>query len=102
MTTIRVALPAHLRRLAGVGREVEVEVMTPGAPTVSTTLDAVEARYPVLRGTMREHGTHVRRAYIRYFAGGRDISHDVPTLPLPESVLRGDEALCVIGAISGG
>lgn len=100
MTEVRVALPAHLRTLARVEEEVRVEV--PDAPTIESVLDALEARYPVLRGTIRDHGTKKRRAFIRYFAGGQDFSHDSTDTPLPAAVGAGDDAFCVIGAIAGG
>jgi hypothetical protein len=100
MTSVRVALPAHLRTLARVGSEVRVEVG--GAPTIEGVLDALEARYPMLRGTIRDHGTKERRAYMRYFADGTDLSHDPTSTPLPESLVSGNEAFLVIGAISGG
>jgi hypothetical protein len=100
MTTIRVTLPPHLRTLARVDGEVAVEVSTP--PTVTTVLDALEARYPVLKGTIRDHGTEQRRAYIRFFACGRDLSHDAPDEPLPDSVKSGVDPLWVVGAIAGG
>ena len=100
MTRVRVALPEHLRRLARVDGELDVEVA--GSPTVRGVLEAVEATYPALRGTIREHGTGKRRAFIRFFACGRDISHDPPDAPLPEGVAGGADALCVIGAIAGG
>lgn len=98
---VRVQLPTHLRTLAGVEGEVTVQVE--GArPTVSSVLDALEHRFPTLKGTIREHGAGERRAYMRYFAGGEDISHDPPDRPLPEPVCRGEEPLQVLGAISGG
>jgi sulfur-carrier protein len=100
MKVVRVTLPAHLRALARVQQEVELPVCD-GA-TVAAVLDALEERYPMLRGTIREHGTGRRRAYIRYFACGSDISHHPPDAPLPPAVTDGREALCVIGAISGG
>jgi sulfur-carrier protein len=100
MTTVRVELPTHLRTLAGVDGELCVEVA--GAPTVQSVLDAVEARYPMLRGTIREHGTRQRRAFMRYFAAGEDVSHEPPDAPLPEPVASGSDVLRVIGAISGG
>ena len=100
MTRITVALPAHLRNLARVSGDVEVEVED--AATPASVLDALEARYPMLRGTIREHGTLKRRAYLRYFADGEDISHEDPHRPLPASVTSGREAFVVIGAISGG
>lgn len=97
---IRVALPYHLRTMARVDREVRVDVG--GAPTVRAVLDAVEARYPMLAGTIREHGTHQRRAYLRYFADGQDLSHDDPDTLLPDAVTSGAEPFIVLGAISGG
>ncbi|MEX2582312.1 MAG: MoaD/ThiS family protein [Gemmatimonadota bacterium] len=100
MTNVRVAIPVHLQTLAGVDGEVRLDV--PDDPTPNTILDALEARYPMLRGTIREHGSAKRRAFIRYFADGRDISHDSPDTPLPNVVARGQDAFCVIGAISGG
>jgi molybdopterin synthase sulfur carrier subunit len=97
---IRVALPYHLRNLAHVGKEVEVEVA--GAVTISSVLDALEAQYPMLRGTIRDHVTHQRRDFIRFFACGQDLSH-VPTVtPLPEDIVLGKEPFRVIGAIAGG
>jgi hypothetical protein len=100
MTTIRIALPVHLRTLARVDDELRVEV--DGTPTIASVLDALEAGYPMLRGTIRDHGTDRRRAFIRFFACGRDLSHDPPDTPLPEAVASGADALCVIGAIAGG
>ena len=100
MSTVRVAIPVHLQTLARVGGELTVEV--PGEVTVTSVLDAVEASYPMLRGTIRGHGTEKRRAFIRFFACGQDISHDPPSDPLPAAIARGDDPLCVIGAISGG
>jgi sulfur-carrier protein len=97
---VKVALPEHLRTLARVAGEVEVEVA--GPPTVRSVLDALESRYPMLRGTIRDHETGTRRAYLRYFAGGRDVSHEAPERPLPDAVASGAEALYVMGAISGG
>jgi hypothetical protein len=97
---IRVALPFHLRNLAGTGPEVEVEVE--GPVTQRTVLDALEARYPVLRGTIRDHVTQERRAYLRYFACMQDLSHDSPDAPLPDAVARGEEPFRVLGAIAGG
>lgn len=98
--TIRVELPAHLRTLAGVGHEVSVQV--DGSATVRSVLDALEARYPVLRGTIRDHVTLERRAFLRFFACEEDLSHDPPDTPLPEAVAAGKEPLLVIGAIAGG
>ncbi len=100
MTTVRVALSAHLRTLAKVGGEVEIEVAD--SPTLTTVLDALESRYPMLRGTIRDHGTDQRRAFIRFFACGRDLSHDGPDVPLPDSVKSGTDPLWVVGAIAGG
>jgi sulfur-carrier protein len=98
--SVRVELPVHLQTLAGVGAEVRVEV---GAePTMQRVLDALEARYPALRGTIRDHGTARRRAYMRYFACGEDISHDPPDRPLPPAVASGADVVRVLGAISGG
>jgi sulfur-carrier protein len=98
--TIRVRLPAHLRTLAGVGREIAVEV--PGDVTQRTVIDAVEAAYPMLLGTIRHHTTHQRRPMVRFFALERDLSHEPMDEPLPEPVRRGDEPFWVIGAIAGG
>lgn len=100
MTRVRIALPVHLRTLARVDDDVEVEV--DGTPSVTTALNALEDRYPMLKGTIREHGSRRRRAYMRYFADGNDLSHEDPDLPLPEAVLTGREPLVVIGAIAGG
>ena len=97
---IRVALPHHLRTLAGVDREVTLEVS--GEPTLRAVLDALEASYPVLRGTIRDHGTAERRAFIRFFACGRDLSLDPPDDPLPQAVASGDEPFRVVGAMAGG
>jgi molybdopterin synthase sulfur carrier subunit len=97
---IRVALPQHLRALAGVDGEVSLEVDDP--PTQRSVLDALEARYPVLRGTIRDYGTVERRAFIRFFACGRDLTLDPPTDPLPEPVASGAEPFRVVGAMAGG
>lgn len=97
---MRVALPAHLRTLARVDGEVELEVGTP--LTQRAVLDALEARYPMLRGTIRDQATGKRRAYMRYFACGEDLSHEAPDAPLPEAVARGSEPFMVVGAIAGG
>jgi sulfur-carrier protein len=101
---IRVELPAHLRTLAGVGREVALDLPADGctAVTLGDALDALEARYPVLRGTIRDYGTGRRRAFVRFFACMQDLSHERPDFPLPEPVLRGSEPLLVVGAIAGG
>jgi sulfur-carrier protein len=100
MTTVRVALPVHLRTLARV--EGEVPVAVDETPSIADVLDALEDRYPMLRGTIRDHGTLKRRAYIRYFACGEDISHEPPETRLPAQVAAGSEVFQVIGAISGG
>ncbi len=97
---IRVVLPQHLRTLAGVGTEVQIDVE--GAITIRSVLDAIEARYPVLRGTIRDHGTLQRRAFLRYFACEEDMSLEPPDTPLPEAVVSGKEPFLVIGAIAGG
>jgi hypothetical protein len=97
---IRVVLPAHLRRLAQVDGEVPLEMT--GPVTQASVLDALEARHPVLCGTIRDHVTKNRRAFIRFFACEKDLSHAPPDAPLPEAVARGDEPFIVIGAIAGG
>jgi len=97
---IRVVLPTHLRTLAKVDGEVTLDVEAP--VTQQSVLDALEARYPVLRGTIREHVTLKRRAFIRFFACEEDLSHESPDAPLPEAVAQGKEPLLVIGAIAGG
>jgi len=97
---IRVILPFHLRTLAHVGNEVTLEVEAP--VTQRSVLDALEARYPMLRGTIREHGTQQRRAFLRFFACEEDLSHESPDAPLPEAVASGKEPFIVIGAIAGG
>lgn len=97
---IRIELPAHLRTLAQCGREVSVEVR--GAVTQRSVLDALEAAYPVLQGTIRNHVTHERRPFLRFFACSEDWSHEPPDAPLPETVASGAEPLLIIGAIAGG
>jgi hypothetical protein len=98
---IRVWLPAHLRNLARVaGGEVEVEVE--GPVTQRSVLDALEAHYPVLRGTIRDHATQQRRPFVRFFACGEDLSHESPDAPLPEAVASGKEPFMLVGAIAGG
>ena len=97
---IRVALPAHLRTLAHVDGEVKLHVV--GPVTQRAVLDALEARYPMLRGTIRDHVTHQRRAFVRFFACGEDLSHEPPDAPLPEAVATGAEPFLVVGAIAGG
>ncbi|RIK64871.1 MAG: hypothetical protein DCC65_13545 [Planctomycetota bacterium] len=97
---IRIVLPFHLRNLAGVDGEVLLEVA--GPVTQRAVLDALELKYPALRGTIRDHGTLKRRPFVRYFACRTDLSHDDPDTPLPEEVARGDEAFQIVGAIAGG
>ena len=99
---VRVVLPAHLRNLAGVGKEVEVTVADGAAVTQRTILDAVEAAYPMLKGTMRDHGGGKRRPFVRFFVGEEDRSHDDPDTPLPPAVADGSEPFYVIGAMAGG
>ena len=97
---IRVILPQHLRTLAGVGREVTLDVA--GPVTQRSILDALEARYPMLRGTVRDHVTQKRRAMVRFFACEEDYSNESPDTPLPEKVASGEEAYYIVGAIAGG
>jgi molybdopterin converting factor small subunit len=97
---IRVVLPAHLRTIAQVSGEVHVDV--DGAVTQRTVLDALEAAYPALRGTMRDHATQKRRPFVRFFVGEQDRSHDSPDDALPEAVAQGSEPFYVIGAMAGG
>jgi sulfur-carrier protein len=97
---IRVVLPFHLRTLAQVDGEVALEVE--GQVTQRSVLDALEARYPVLRGTIREHATRERRAFLRFFACEQDLSHQPPDAPLPEAVASGAEPFLIVGAIAGG
>jgi hypothetical protein len=97
---IRVILPQHLQVLASAPREVTVNVTAP--VTQRTILDALEARYPMLRGTIRDHVTHQRRPMVRFFACEDDVSHDSPDAPLPEEVASGKEAFYIVGAIAGG
>jgi hypothetical protein len=97
---IRVALPQHLQTLARVGAEVEVQVS--GAVTQRAVLDALESRYPVLRGTIRDQGTFKRRAFVRFYACEEDLSHDPPDTLLPDAVVRGVEPFLIIGALAGG
>ena len=97
---IRVVLPPHLRNLAKVTGEVELEVQ--GKPTSQSVLDALEARFPVLRGTIRDQTTQQRRALVRFFACEQDLSLDPPDTPLPEAVATGSEPFLIIGAIAGG
>ena len=97
---IRVVLPAHLRTLAKVEGEVTLEVQ--GQATQRSVLDALEARYPMLLGTLRDHVTQQRRPFVRFFACEEDLSHESPDAPLPDAVARGTEPFLVVGAIAGG
>jgi molybdopterin synthase sulfur carrier subunit len=97
---IRVVLPHHLRNLARVGDEVEIEVT--GAVTQRSVLDAIEAAYPVLRGTIRDHVSLQRRPFLRFFACEQDLSHEPPDAPLPEAVAAGKEPFLIVGAMAGG
>jgi sulfur-carrier protein len=97
---IHVVLPHHLRSLAQISGDVIVEV--PAPVTLRAVLDALEARYPVLRGTIRDHVTQQRRPFLRFFACEEDLSHELPDAPLPEAVVSGKEPLLIIGAIAGG
>ena len=97
---IRVILPAHLRTLAKIEGEVRLEVA--GAVTMRSVLDALEARYPMLCGTIRDHETQQRRAFLRFFACEEDLSHESPDAPLPEAVVSAAEPLIVLGAVAGG
>lgn len=97
---IRVVLPAHLRTLARVSDDVRVEIE--GEATQRSVLDAIEARYPVLRGTIRDRVTQARRPFLRFFACERDLSHESPDAPLPAAVANGSEPLLIVGAIAGG
>ena len=97
---IRVELPAHLRTLAKVAGEVEIEVA--GQATLRSVLDALEASYPVLLGTIRDHVTQQRRPFLRFFACEEDLSHESPDAPLPEAIATGAEPFLLVGAIAGG
>jgi len=97
---IRVVLPPHLRTLARVDGEVELRVEDP--VTQRSILDVLEARYPMLRGTVRDHTTQLRRPLVRFFACGQDVSHELPDAPLPDAIAKGSEPFLVIGAIAGG
>jgi molybdopterin synthase sulfur carrier subunit len=100
MKSVRIILPHHLRTLAKVSDEVAVDLN--GSATVTSVLDALEAKYPMLRGTIREHDTLKRRSLVRFFACGEDISHEAPDIPLPEAIAKGNEPFFIIGAIAGG
>jgi sulfur-carrier protein len=97
---IRVVLPHHLRTLARVGDEVEIDAT--GRTTLRSVLDALETRYPMLRGTIRDHDTLKRRPLVRFFACGEDISHESPDSPLPDAIAKGNEPFFIMGAIAGG
>jgi molybdopterin synthase sulfur carrier subunit len=97
---IRIVLPHHLRTLARVADELHVDVND--SATVRSVLDAIEAKYPVLRGTIRDHATQQRRSLVRFFACGEDISHQSPDTPLPDPIAKGDEPFFIMGAIAGG
>ena len=97
---IRVVLPSHLRKLARVDGEVKVDVE--GPVTQRSVLDALEARYPMLRGTIRDHVTHRRRPFVMFFACEQDLSHELPDAPLPDAVAIGAEPFLVVGAMAGG
>ena len=97
---IRVTLPPHLRKLAQVDGEVKLDIE--GPVTQQLLLDALEARYPMLRGTIRDHMTQKRRAFVRFFACGEDLSHEPPDAPLPDAVATGTEPFMIVGAIAGG
>jgi sulfur-carrier protein len=97
---IRVTLPPHLRKLAQVDGEVKLDLA--GPVTQQSLLDALEGRYPMLRGTIRDHVTQKRRAFVRFFACGEDLSHEPPDAPLPDAVATGAEPFMIVGAIAGG
>ncbi len=97
---IRVVLPHHLRTLARVGDEVQLEVN--GSATLRSVLDALEAKYPMLRGTIRDHDTQQRRQLVRFFVCGEDVSHEPPDTPLPDAAAKGQEPFFIMGAIAGG
>lgn len=97
---IRVKLPTHLRRLTGVNGEVELQIE--GVVTQRTVLDALEAKYPTLGGTIRERATQKRRSLVRFFACGQDLSHESPDAPLPDAVVTGSEPFLIVGAMAGG
>jgi molybdopterin converting factor small subunit len=99
---IRVVLPAHLRTLARLDGDGEVELQVEGPATLRAVLDALEARYPVLRGTIRDQATERRRPFLRFFACEQDLSHEPPDTPLPAEVVAGKEPLYVVGAVAGG
>jgi sulfur-carrier protein len=98
---IRVVLPHHLRTLARVGDEVQLDELN-GSATVQSLLDALEARYPMLRGTIRDYGTQKRRPMVRFFVCGEDVSHDPVDTTLPAAIVKGEEPFIIMGAIAGG
>jgi hypothetical protein len=97
---IRVTLPAHLRKLAQVNGDITLDIAAP--VTQRSILDALEARYPMLQGTIRDHGTQKRRPFVRFFACQQDLSHEAPDAPLPDAVATGAEPFMIVGAIAGG
>ena len=97
---IRIVLPHHLRTLARVSDEVQLELN--GSATIRSVLDALEAKYPMLQGTIRDHGTLKRRPMVRFFVGGEDLSHESPDMPLPDAIANGREPFFIMGAIAGG
>ena len=97
---MRVILPPHLRTLAHIEGEIELELN--GTPTQRSLLDVLEAKYPILRGTIRDHVTQLRRPMVRFFACGEDLSHESPDAPLPDAIAKGSEPFVIIGAIAGG
>jgi hypothetical protein len=100
MSKVRVVLPFHLRNLAGISGDLEIEIA--GSVTARAILDGIEARYPMLQGAIRDHGTLQRRAFLRFFACEQDLSHESPDAPLPEAVASGKEPFIILGAIAGG
>jgi sulfur-carrier protein len=100
MSKVRVVLPFHLRNLAGINGDLELEMA--GAVTARSILDAIEMRYPMLQGAIRDHDTLQRRAFLRFFACEQDLSHESPDSPLPEEVASGKEPFIILGAIAGG
>ena len=97
---IRVRLPAHLETLAGVSGELQLDVATP--VTQRSLLDALEARYPTLRGTIRDQATHRRRPFVRFFGGEEDLTHEPPDAPFPDAVTSGEDVFSIVGAMAGG
>lgn len=97
---IRVVLPAHLRTLARISGEVTLDIE--GQATQRSVLDVLESRYPMLRGTIRDHVTQRRRPFVRFYACEQDLSHESPDIPLPDAVIRGDEPFLIVGAMAGG